>query len=73
VVLAGLMARELGGGRFAQGLASLAVLVAPNFLVFGTFISMDAFDHLFHDLPVYVCQNPKLPFEEAWPRFKHYG
>jgi hypothetical protein len=25
------------------------------------------------DLPVYVCRNPKLPFEEAWPRFKHYN
>jgi hypothetical protein len=47
VVLAGLMARELGGGTVAQGLAALAVLVAPNFLVFGTFISMDAFDQLF--------------------------
>ncbi len=40
VVLAGLMARELGGGRFAQGLAALATLVAPNFLVMGTFLSM---------------------------------
>src|SRR5215212_2057205 len=47
VVLAGLMARELGGGRFAQGLAALATLVAPNFLVMGTFMSMDAFDQLF--------------------------
>jgi 4-amino-4-deoxy-L-arabinose transferase-like glycosyltransferase len=47
VVLAALMARELGGGRFAQGLAALAALVAPNFLVMGTFISMDAFDQLF--------------------------
>jgi Dolichyl-phosphate-mannose-protein mannosyltransferase len=46
VVLAGLMSRELGGGRFAQGLAALATLVAPNFLVMGTFISMDAFDQL---------------------------
>src|SRR5215217_4143039 len=54
VVLAGLMARELGGGRFAQGLAALAVLVAPNFLVFGTFISMDAFDQLFWVLGTYV-------------------
>jgi len=54
VVLAGLMARELGGGRFAQGLAALAVLVAPNFLVFGTFISMDAFDQLFWVSAVYV-------------------
>src|SRR5215211_3926752 len=54
VVLAGLMARELGGGRFAQGLAALAVLVAPNFLVFGTFISMDAFDQLFQVSAAYV-------------------
>ena len=23
-------------------------------------------------LPIYVGRNPKLPFEEAWPRFKHY-
>ena len=54
VVLAGLMARELGGGLFAQGLTALAVLVAPNFLVFGTFISMDAFDQLFQVSAAYV-------------------
>lgn len=54
VVLAGLMAQELGGGRLAQGIAALAVLVAPNFLVFGTFISMDAFDQLFQVSAAYV-------------------
>ncbi len=54
VVLAGLMARELGGGRLAQGLAALAVLVAPNFFVFGTFVSMDAFDQLFQVSAAYV-------------------
>src|SRR5918997_5767303 len=54
VVLAGLMARELGGGTFAQGIAALAVLVAPNFLVFGTFLSMDAFDQLFWVSATYV-------------------
>src|SRR5215218_10321246 len=54
VVLAGLMARELGGGRFAQDLAALAVLVAPNFLVLGTFISMDAFDQLIWVSAAYV-------------------
>jgi 4-amino-4-deoxy-L-arabinose transferase-like glycosyltransferase len=54
VVLAGLMARQLGGGRFAQDLAALAVLVAPTFLVFGTWISMDAFDQLFWALAAYV-------------------
>src|SRR3712207_6036688 len=54
VVLAGLMARELGGGRFAQGLAALATLVAPTFLAMGTFLSMDAFDQLFWVTAVYV-------------------
>src|ERR687898_46202 len=54
VILAGLMARELGGGRFAQGLAALATPVAPSFLVMGTFISMDAFDQLFWVSGAYV-------------------
>jgi Dolichyl-phosphate-mannose-protein mannosyltransferase len=54
VMLAGLMARELGGGKFAQGLAALATLVAPNFLAMGTFLSMDAFDQLFWVSASYV-------------------
>ena len=54
VVLAGLMARELGGGRFAQGLAALATLIPPTILVFGTWLSMDAFDQLFWVLAIYV-------------------
>src|ERR1700689_3136906 len=32
VLLTGLIARELGGGRFAQGLAALCVLLAPGIL-----------------------------------------
>jgi hypothetical protein len=37
IILAAMIARELGGGRFAQGFASLAVLAAPEFLgSFGT-------------------------------------
>ena len=24
------------------------------------------------DLPVHVSHDPMMPFEEAWPRFKHY-
>ncbi len=54
VVVAGLMARELGGGKFAQGLAALATLVAPSFLAMGTFLSMDAFDQLFWVTAAYV-------------------
>jgi len=44
VLLSGWMARELGGGRFAQGLASLAVLLTPIYLAFGSFLSMNAFE-----------------------------
>jgi len=44
VLLTGLMARELGGGRFAQGLAALAVLVAPGFLAIDSLFSMNAFE-----------------------------
>ncbi len=54
VVLAGLMARELGGGWLAQGMAALATLVAPSLLVMGTWLSMDAFDQLFWVSACYV-------------------
>ena len=47
VLLTGLLARELGGGRFAQGFAALATLVAPGFLAFDNFFSMNAFEPLF--------------------------
>ncbi len=54
VVLTGLMARELGGGRYAQGIAALATLVAPSILAMGTWLSMDAFDQLFWVSAAYV-------------------
>ncbi len=47
VLLAGWMARELGGKRFAQGLAALAVLLAPVYLTFDNFLSMNAFEPVF--------------------------
>jgi 4-amino-4-deoxy-L-arabinose transferase-like glycosyltransferase len=47
VLLTGLMARELGGGRFAQGLAALCVLLAPGMLALDHFLSMNAFEPLF--------------------------
>lgn len=65
VVLAGLMARELGGGRFAQGIAALATLVAPNILVFGTWLSMDAFDQFNWALASYALI---LVFKRGRPR-----
>ena len=47
VLLTGLLARELGGQRFAQGLAALACLLAPGFLAMDHFLSMNAFEPLF--------------------------
>jgi len=41
------IARELGGGRFAQLLTGLAVLLAPGILVFDSLLSMNAFEPLF--------------------------
>jgi hypothetical protein len=53
VVLTGVMARRLGGGRFAQGLAALSILVAPIYLSVHNFLSMNAFEPLFWMLCAY--------------------
>ncbi len=47
VALTILLARELGGGRYAQFLAGLAVLVVPVYLGMDSILSMNAFEPLF--------------------------
>src|SRR5712692_8828108 len=47
VALTSLIARELGGKRFAQFLAGLATLVALGFLAMDNLLSMNAFEPLF--------------------------
>jgi Dolichyl-phosphate-mannose-protein mannosyltransferase len=47
VALTALLARELGGKRFAQGLAALAALVPPAILATDNLLSMNAFEPLF--------------------------
>ena len=47
VLMAALIARELGGKRFAQLLAALATLLAPGILATDNFLSMNAFEPLF--------------------------
>jgi 4-amino-4-deoxy-L-arabinose transferase-like glycosyltransferase len=47
VFVTGLIARELGGGRAAMGLAGLATAFAPQFIAVSHFFSMNAFDVLF--------------------------
>ena len=54
VLLTGLMARQLGGGRFAQVLAASASLVAITFLATGSIFSMDSLDELWWTLGAYV-------------------
>ncbi len=54
VFLTGWLAREMGGGRFAQGLAALCAVAAPVYLfLFHTF-SMNPFDVLFWTLGALV-------------------
>jgi len=66
VLLAGLMARELGGGRYAQGLAAVAVMVAPVYLAIDNYLSMNCFDQVFWALAGYLVirilkgGNPRL-------------
>ncbi|HUS08896.1 MAG TPA: glycosyltransferase family 39 protein [Pyrinomonadaceae bacterium] len=46
VWLTGKLAREMGGGRFAQGFAAFAVLASPIFLLFHHWLTMNAFEPL---------------------------
>jgi hypothetical protein len=47
VWLAGWIAREVGGAKFAQFFAALLVLLAPIYLTFDNFLSMNAFEPVF--------------------------
>ena len=70
VVLAGLIARKLGGGRRAQVLAAVAVIVSPTLLNFGYLLTTNALDVFFWTLAAYLLtlilkdDRPKL-----WPAF----
>ena len=47
VALTALIARELGGGVYAQGLSAVAVIVAPGILAGHNLLSMNAYEPLF--------------------------
>jgi 4-amino-4-deoxy-L-arabinose transferase-like glycosyltransferase len=55
VWVGGAIARELGGRRFAQGLAAMAVLAAPIYLTFGNLLTMNAFEPLLWGLCALVA------------------
>lgn len=46
VWMAGQLAREMGGGRFAQALAALAVIPVPIYLILQHWLTMNAFEPL---------------------------
>src|SRR5215469_7382950 len=46
VWLTGVLAREMGGARFAQALAALAILPVPIYLIMQHWITMNAFEPL---------------------------
>ncbi len=54
MLLAGLIARELGGSRWAQIVAALAVAGAPSSLVLSTFFGYVSFDYLWWVLTAYL-------------------
>lgn len=54
VFLAGLIARELGGGKFAVFLAAAATLISPSYLSSDAYYSMNAYDDLFWTFTIYL-------------------
>jgi hypothetical protein len=54
IIVTALMARELGGGRFAQSLAALASAVTVVFMATGSLFSMDVLDALWWSLAALV-------------------
>jgi 4-amino-4-deoxy-L-arabinose transferase-like glycosyltransferase len=65
VFLTGLMVRQLGGGRFAQIVACLALIIAPLYLSMNTLFTTNVFDELLWLLCSYMfllffrSNNPK--------------
>ena len=66
VVLAGLMARELGGKRLAQIVAALAVAIAPVSLGSGALLQYVAFDYLWWVLTAYCLIRSLRTEDERW-------
>ena len=68
VFVTGLIARDLGGGRFAQALACLCALVAPIYLALSHFYSMNVFDVLLWTLGSWlVVRIMRLESPGLWP------
>jgi len=70
VLMTGLMARDLGGRRFAQGIAALAVLTAPLWLILHSIHTMNELEQLFWTGAAWVVirilrADPDRPLESS--------
>lgn len=69
VLLVGLLARRMGGGRLAQQLAMLGAVAAPMWLSLDHYYSMNALDLLFWALAAWLFLDVLLdeaPVPESW-------
>jgi hypothetical protein len=66
LVLAVLTARELGGGRFAQGLAALAVLASPLFLGSGSLFQPVVLDQFWWTVGLFALVKLTRTDEPRW-------
>ena len=67
VILAGWMARHLGGGRTAQVTAAIATLIAPVFAAFASVLTMNSFEPLFWMGSAYVAMRlAQRPHPALW-------
>ena len=70
VALTILIARELGGGRYAQLLAGLAVLLTPGILVMDSLLTMNAFEPLYWMGSIFVLiRILRTADSRLWPWF----
>ncbi len=66
VFFTGLLVKRMGGGRFAQSMACVAMIIAPVFLRTGNMLAISSFEPLFWILGFYLLiriiqeENPKL-------------
>ncbi len=66
ILLAGLITTELGGGRFAQVVAAIAVLIAPHFTVMSGYYSMNAIDLVIWALAAYLLARLVATGNRRW-------
>ena len=67
VFMTGLLARKLGGNTFASVLAAIAVFIAPIYLAFSGYYSMNVFDQFFWTLSAYILVSIiQKPDQKKW-------